>query len=434
MQIASATSIATRAPIPETTSGECSPPGQGLDKNLREIFNKPEGPAKIAQDFATRTEHLKPTDGQQLRLKGDRIKLAQYVGLNPIKHALQAIGARSRAYNKQMDSLRIAFGLPKHISLERNTVATHLDNKLKLSILREDLYALQTEARKFASSYPDLTALLKEVDDRIAALNCQLDDLPHGATVQFDEISATIDTTTQFYNYLDALSDQILSKQREIHELSGALLSAPDYPAELDAFFAIWLTDSGRTAMEASLKSKSDVAIDAAKVRQELARLRQDANEDVTLFSTQQSDLEDAAAILSTYKAVHDQFAMMDFDTLDRYVDHPDLEPLRQVSYVALNEDFTSQERLLSKAANKEMVEYLGQLRTHDDLAGLDSQQGNTIYEIHGITMKKVYSKLLPATIEYTSMNVFSHMATFTVEHAERQDNGKLKVRLVENF
>jgi hypothetical protein len=91
-----------------------------------------------------------------------------------------------------------------------------------------------------------------------------------------------------------------------------------------------------------------------------------------------------------------------------------------------------SQNELLSKIARKEELGFSTPLQTYDSLQDFDLQGKNIIFEVHGSSMKKVVSELLP-TVEYSSRNVFSPLATFTVEHTRLQD-GRLKVRLVEHF
>lgn len=432
---------------PKIEQPPSSPSARPFEKTILDISNKPKSPAEIAQDFAHKTKHLKAAEGQQLRLKGDHIKLAKYSGLNPFKLALQAIGARGRVYDRQMHDLRKAYDLPQHISLEAKVIATYLDKMVQLPILRRNLDLLQTQAREHAPSLPALKALINEVGERKEALNKTLNELRENLTAHdgsdhdddllaIDQIRAEVSQTNGRYNLLDALGKQIESKQLEIQRLIETLPPSSNYPVAPDAFFAILLTSPGRSAINESLVGKSDVRIDAGEICESLELLHQYAGKDFHLSAGQRTELEDAAAALSRYEAVSGQFDSFYLDALKPHEDTPNLEPFREITYMPSNEagDWEKETELRSMMTENEQLEFSTPLQTFAKLFDSHLPDANIIYEVHGCSMKKVVSGLLPATAEYMSRRVFSPWASFTVEDVQRRDDGRLLVRLVERL
>jgi hypothetical protein len=468
MQTTSATPIATRAPISETTFGECSLPGHGLDENIRVISNRAEDLAHAIRDFAAKTKHLTSIEGQQLRLKGNSIKPAQYRGLNPVKHVLRAIGVRSHAYDKQMRDLRATYHLPQHTRLELEAISGHLKDlaKAKVCDLRKELALLQDEMARYAPSCPALQAQVDEAANKSQYLNQRLDQLhAHLSSLhaesdkadegtnehqrigskqeriieeidffsnQAEEIKVKAKQADKSYNELRLLSEDIVSKQRDIQELISTLYPPANHDVDPDISLAILATRSGKEAIDHSLDEGCDAHMDAADILEDLKSLHLEAGTEFSLSSIQELQLKHAADDLSSHETLNEQFTSMYLEAWKPYEDYPQLEPYRKITYTATKGSVETQQELLSKMASNEALGFSTPLQTYDSLQDFDFRDTNIIYEVHGSSMRKAVTALLPA-VGYSPRNVFFPMATFTVEDARLQD-GRLKVRLVEQF
>ncbi|HEY9131911.1 MAG TPA: hypothetical protein VIM98_09165 [Dyella sp.] len=436
---------------------------------------------KRDDDFREKTRHLKLIEGQQLRLKDDRIKPARYYGANPFKHMLQAIGARSHTYEKQIGALREKYDLHSLPSVDHGAISEHfktsLENqerlldRLKLACLREELRPLQTEARKHATSHPALQALVVDTDKKRRDLNSKLNELRtrlssyqadrlnkkeqcrqqtgnHRLVEDLEKIAHAINDTqldiektaseaevkSQSYNELDALSEQIASKQREIHKQSGTLISAAPLPVDLGLFLAIWHTPPGWKAIQASFEQKTDVSINATEVAHDLESRHQMAGNSFSLSPRQQSQLRDAAALLSTYEILEKQCRQVYLDTLKRYEDAPDIEPFRRLTYFPnklSSQQLDEFDRLMTRQVPFSFPKVL---ETYDTLIESDFHDTNTVFEVYGCSMKRAYDALLPGTPEFMTTNLFTPFAVFRVEHIARKADSVTMVRLVEHL
>lgn len=441
---------------------------------------------KHNEEFVQKTCHLKLVDGQQLRLKGDRIKPARYCGPNPFKHVLQTIGARSSVYDKQVDALRTRYNLHCLSHLDHRAISEHfksrakgketlleqLDKELdhiKIVRLREDLSTLQIEAKKHAASHPALQALVIDTAEKKQTLNRKANELrtslfsyraklshkkeqlrqqpSHAALlgeidrircsmtdaeVNLTNVTVEAKLVAQFHGKLHVLSENIASTQQEIYRLSKTSISAATLPVNLDTFMATWQTTPGRKAMQMSIKHAVDVPIDSAAIARDLVRKHQNAGASFSLSPTQQSQIDHVATQLSSHAVIDEQCRQIYLDTLNRYEDGPGLEPYRRLTYrtnALTQKDVDSFAELM---AQEELFSFPEMLDTYDDLLESDCPHANVIFEIHGSSMKRAYSTLLPGTEAYTPSNAFTPFAAFKVEHMERGTNDKLVIRLVE--